>query len=105
MPTAIATLIVPGPSRMTIVSASSSPGIDSSTSTKRMIASSANPPNEPLTTPSTVPSTIPTVTATSAPSSDSDDPWMTRESWSRPTESVPKGWVALGACSPLTTLV
>ena len=70
MPTAIAALMVPKPSRMMIASASSSPGIDSSTSTMRIRMSSSDAADEPGDDADERAGTSPTATAMSAPESE-----------------------------------
>src|SRR5699024_5299461 len=98
MPTAIAALVVPKPSRITTDSDSSRPGMASSTSTTRIRASSTRPPTAPAITPMVVPTTRPTVTATIAAVIEWEAPWTTRENTSRPVASVPNQWSPLGAC-------
>src|SRR5699024_7503582 len=78
MPTAIAALVVPKPSRITTDSDSSRPGMANSTSTTRIRASSTRPPTAPAITPMVVPTTRPTVTATIAAVIEWEAPWTTR---------------------------
>ena len=69
--------------------ASSRAGIDSTTSTIRMMAISTQPRKYPAITPSAVPSTNDTQTEVKATSSETRDPWMMRLRMSRPSSSVP----------------
>lgn len=103
-PTASAALVVPNPRRMTTLSDSRSAGIASSTSTTRMSTSSTAPPAAPAVTPIAVPATSPTRTATRAPVTECEAPWMTRAKTSRPVASVPNQWAGLGPCNAAATV-
>jgi hypothetical protein len=104
-------MVVPKPSNSTIDRLSSRPGIASSTSTSRMITSSAaapmrppSPPTVPASTPRNVPTTSPTATATSAAEIECEAPYTTRVYRSRPVPSVPNQCVELGASSASPTV-
>src|SRR5699024_1125852 len=88
MPTAIAALVVPKPSRITTDSDSSRPGMASSTSTTRIRASSTMPPTAPAITPMVVPTSRPTVTATIAAVIEWEAPWTRRGSTTRRVAAV-----------------
>ena len=66
-PTAMAAFTVPKPRRITMLRDRSNCGIESRTSTARMIAPSTLPRADPATRPRAVPTTRPTPTATKAP--------------------------------------
>ena len=79
----------PGPRIATTATASSRLGSASMMSISRMIVNSTPPRKKPATSPSTTPKLSDRPTETMPISSDSRVPWISRESWSRPTGSVP----------------
>jgi hypothetical protein len=70
-----------------------------------MIAASTRPLAKPAASPAAEPSTPPTSTAAKPITSETREPWITRESTSRPRWSVPSRWarpsapLQLGAAS------
>ncbi|SLJ81283.1 Uncharacterised protein [Mycobacteroides abscessus subsp. abscessus] len=77
-PTAIATFAVPKPSAVTRASESSSAGMDSSTSTTRIVTASTTPPSAPASRPSSAPATRAIATAETVAVSESPAPCTTR---------------------------
>jgi hypothetical protein len=89
MPTANMALPSPCPSTATMVSASTRLGTLISASLTRLSAPSIRPGKKPASTPDGTPSSRPTATTSTAASSDTRAPKISRLSWSRPYSSVP----------------
>ena len=73
-------------------------GNESSTSTPRMIARSAQPPRQAASAPSGTPPSTASATDTKPIVSEMRAPQIVRERTSRPRLSVPNGWPPDGPC-------
>src|SRR5579884_1368149 len=91
MPIASALSRMPGPSAVTIASASRIAGIAKTTSLRRRITADTGPPRYPATIPATEPITPAISVARQAISSETPMPESTSEKRSRPNWSVPNG--------------
>ena len=80
-----------GPRIATTSNAIRMSGMESSTSTKRMINVSHAPPKKPANMPSVTPMTTAIATPAVAVARETRAPWMMRLSTSRPCASVPRG--------------
>ena len=71
-------------------------GIESSTSTIRIMAASGQPPKKPEMAPKMTPTTVATRAEAKPTVSEVCPPYMRRPRMSKPVPSVPRGWPAPG---------